>query len=229
MAFAGILISCLLGGTAFAAIAAWLTTKRGNTISDVLNSQHLKDAEAIKIEILDKIKIRSTIPIVALYVIACTVAIALPAYVIYMTKKSDQTITLQGTVLGKKPNRNVDIVPSNMTVAESGWFNIPLMDRTGYQTVNFQSQHYEPLTLNVKVNKEDDTITVSFSNLQLKEESIKLDSTRSAQIQQHPPLYESVAKNVLPQNVPSTPGAVSPVNTVGPETNAAPVSMLPRR
>jgi hypothetical protein len=227
MSFIGVLISCLAGGVVFAGIAAWLTTKKGNTISDVLNSQHFENAEAIKIEILDKIKLRSTIPIVALYVIAGFIAIGLPAYIIYANKKSDLSITLHGTVLGKVRNKNVDIVPAEMRVEDSGWFNIPLMYRSGSQTVNFQSPYYEPLTLSVTINKEDDSITVSFSNEKLKEEKIKLDAARSAQIQQKMPLIESIVEGSVPVNKPSKPLAIAPDINIDRDMQTSAVSMLP--
>ena len=65
-----ILIPCLACGALFAYLAAWLTTKKGNTISDVLNSQKFSDSEAIEVEILDKLKVSSNLPIVALFIVA---------------------------------------------------------------------------------------------------------------------------------------------------------------
>jgi hypothetical protein len=228
MSFIWILIPCMVGGIVFAAIAAWLTTKKGNTISDVLNSQHFDNAEAIKIEIMDKIKLRSNIPIVALYVIAGIVAIGLPAYVYYENKKGDQPVTLHGTILGKERHKKVEVVSADMRVEDSGWFNIPLMYRSGSQTVNFQSQYYEPLTLSVTINKEDDSITVSFSNEKLKDEKIKLDATRSAQIQQKMPLFASVIEGFIPENEPTrlVAGGAG-VNLVDKDMNGGAVSMLP--
>src|SRR5688572_29329244 len=84
MHFIFILIACLLCGLGFAALATWLMSRKGNTIRDVLNARNLKDANAIKIDILDKIKISSNIPIVALFLVGALVAVVLPGYVAYM-------------------------------------------------------------------------------------------------------------------------------------------------
>jgi len=56
MIFVWIIIPCRICRVVFVCMAAWLTTKKGNTLSDIVKSQRFTDAEALKIEILDKIK-----------------------------------------------------------------------------------------------------------------------------------------------------------------------------
>jgi hypothetical protein len=200
-----ILVLCLAGGIAFAGIAAWLTTKKGNTISDVLKSQNLKDAEAIKVEILDKIKLRSNLPIVGLYLIAAVVALGLPAYTLYLNRSGDPSITVQGTFENKKRNDSILIVPTDMRVEPSGVFTIPLLFRSGTQKVNIESQRYEPITLSIKMNRDENSVTVSFSNEKLAPEKIPVDeSTRVVEIKQKMPLFESSAGQLAPVvNAPS--------------------------
>ncbi|HWT82545.1 MAG TPA: hypothetical protein VN648_27485, partial [Candidatus Methylomirabilis sp.] len=91
-----VLIPCLVAGVGFAYIAAWLTTKRGNTLADIANAQQLANVEAIRVEILDKVKVTSNLPIVALYLVAFAVAIGLPAFVVWQAMRDAPVITLSG-------------------------------------------------------------------------------------------------------------------------------------
>ena len=223
-----ILVLCLIGGIAFAGIAAWLTTRKGNTISDVLNSQNLKDAEAIKVEILDKIKLRSNIPIIGMYLIAAVVAVGLPTYTLYLNRSVDPSITLQGTFENKKRNDSIFIVPTDMRVEPSGMFTIPLMYRSGIQKVNIESQRYDPITLSIKMNRDENSVTVSFSNEKLKPETYPVDvSTRVVEIQQKMPLFESATGQLTPVvNAPTAAPGGQTVSLTATEP-AGTASMLP--
>lgn len=223
-----ILVLCLIGGIAFAGIAAWLTTRKGNTISDVLNSQNLKDAEAIKVEILDKIKLRSNIPIIGMYLIAAVVAVGLPTYTLYLNRSVDPSITLQGTFENKKRNDSIFIVPTDMRVEPSGIFTIPLMFRSGIQKVNIESQRYEPITLSIKMNRDENSVTVSFSNEKLAPEKIPVDeSTRVLEIKQKMPLFESSTGQQVPVvNAPSPAPSAKTVGIMATESSGT-VVMLP--
>ena len=80
-------IACLATGAVLAALACWLTTQRGNTITDVLNAQeHLGAGEALNLAILDKFRIATSVPVVALYVIAVLCAVALPLMFLYLNR-----------------------------------------------------------------------------------------------------------------------------------------------
>lgn len=88
MQFVSVLALCIFCGLSFAGLAVWLMTRRGNTIKDILESSHFKDAEALSLEIKEKIKISSNLPIVALYIIAALVPSACQC--IYLTCRGSQ-------------------------------------------------------------------------------------------------------------------------------------------
>lgn len=174
MNFIWIIISSLIGGIFFAGIAAWLSTRRGNTISDIVNSQKFANAEAIKIEIFDKVKLTSNIPIVGLYVVAAIVAIGLPAFYFWQLQKEVSIISLSGQVQ-KDQSKKVYVAPKEMGIEESGIFEIPIVYTSRRQTINFESPYYSPLTLIISIDKQNNRISVSFSNSELKEEKINLE------------------------------------------------------
>ncbi len=232
MSFTILVVLCIAGGIAFAGIAAWLTTKKGNTISDVLNSQNMKDAEAIKIEILNKISLRSSIPIVGLYVVAAVVAIGLPAYVYYMNRSGDAPIMLQGRLENIARGDNIFITPAEMRVQPGGVFRIPLMYRSGSQMVNIESLKYNPLTLTIVMNKDSNTVTVSFSNDISRQEHLKVDdATRTAALEQGLRLLESplepLAAVVNKPMAMSGSAAVHTADLLADETTAAAALMAP--
>lgn len=169
-----VLIPCLVCGVFFAFIAAWLTTKKGNTISDILNSQKMADAEAIKLEILDKIKLTSTVPIVALFVVAIIVAIGLPALLCMLMLKDVNTITLTG-FLKKERSAMVCVAPKEMEVGPSGDFVVPLVYTNGVQTINIEGENYEPITLRVTIDKLRNLLQVEIGGT-IKEIPVQLGS-----------------------------------------------------
>lgn len=172
----GILIPCLVCGIIFAALASWLTTRKGNTIKDVLDSQKFKDAEGIKLEIKKIISISSSYPIIGMYVIAGIIAIGFPSYAYWTIYHDTQNIILSGNVL-KEPNKNVYLVPDNMRIYTSGKFKIPLRYRSDLQEVNFESQFYSPLTLSITIDKDKNILFVESNDDSIKEDlNINIES-----------------------------------------------------
>jgi hypothetical protein len=208
MPFYIILIMCLFGGLIIVFLATWLTTTRGNTISEILNSQKLKDAEAIRVEIADKIKISSTIPVVALYLVGASVAIGLPALIYWVDSREVASITLSGNVL-KEQRKKVFMRPKDMSIEESGHFDIPVYMSKRTQTINIESEYYAPLTMSVEIDKSNNLIKVFFSNsTHLKEEEHKLDvGVWNIRLRQDISLFPATVPS--PENRPSTPEAPS--------------------
>ncbi len=211
MSFQILVVMCLAGGIVFAALAVWLTTQKGNRISDILNSQHMQDAEAIKLEILDKIKLRSNIPIVALYIVAATVAVGLPIYVYHENRSGDSSITLVGRFENVTHGDNVYIIPQQLRVLPGGAFQIPIMYRPGSQMVNIESPpKYDPITLTIIINTEKNTMSIGYDAS--REEQFKVDdATKTVNLGQNLRLHAS---------------SVSPITTVlNRPSNRAPVSI----
>jgi len=119
------LISCLLAGIAFAALAVWLTTRRGNTIQDILSAPQFVNANALKVEIGNKLKLATNIPIVALYLVAAVVAIGLPAYSLYVAHHHYEAWRVIGRIATRVPPKEVSVTlrPPHIPVAEDGSFD----------------------------------------------------------------------------------------------------------
>jgi hypothetical protein len=158
-----IVLLCLLCGGFFAYLATRLHTTKGNTISDILNSQHFADSQAIRVELLDKVKISSNVPIVALYIVAFFVAGALPALISYLTLKDVTTITLSGKVR-KDPNMKVYVMPSHMRIEESGSFTLPLVYSSEPTTINIEGHDISPSSLKISINKLHNSVSVEITN-----------------------------------------------------------------
>ncbi len=112
---------CVLAGVLFAAIAAWLTTQRGNTIQDILNSKNA-NAESLKVEIADKFKLATTIPIVALYIVALVVAVGPIVYWIRVETGRYETYRVTGKVVEPPPNLYVMVRPPTLSFDKDGSF-----------------------------------------------------------------------------------------------------------
>ena len=160
-----VLLPCLLGGVVFAYIAAWLTTKRGNTLADIANAKPLTNSEAIKVEILDKVKITSNLPIVALYLVAFAVAIGLPAFVSWQVMRDIPVITLSGNI-DHAPDKTLCVMAKGMQIETSGSFALPVMYSAELQTINFEGERYHPLTMRISVNKLKGSLSVEITNVQ---------------------------------------------------------------
>jgi len=147
-----VLIPCIVLGAFLAYLATWLTTTRGNTISDILKAQPLKDAEAIRLEILDKVKISSTVPLVALYIVAFFATSALPGLVFWQMSRDMDVITLSGSVKTDS-NGTICVTSTDMEVESSGSFRVPIRYSVQPLTVNFQSDDYAPVSMTIDVEK----------------------------------------------------------------------------
>jgi hypothetical protein len=181
MNFTTLLLACLLSGVAFAALAAWLTTRKGNTISDVANSQHLEGAEAIKIEIMDKVKLSSNIPIVGLYVVAAAVAVGLPAFVYRAAYSESSTVVfLSGSVEGPVPSGSSNVFlrsTDTMVNPETRFFSVPIAFTTGQPLVlTLQGPDYHPVGMSVVLDRLADTLKVQFQG---REDNVPLQDHRA--------------------------------------------------
>lgn len=112
---------CVFAGVLFAGIAAWLTTQRGNTIQDILNSKNA-NAESLKIEIADKFKLATNVPIVALYVVALVVAIGPIVYWIRMQARGYETYRVMGKVEDPPPSLYAMVRPPTLSFDKDGSF-----------------------------------------------------------------------------------------------------------
>ena len=153
-----ILVVCVLAGICFAGLATLLTCTKGNRIRDVLAAEHLKDAEAIKIDILNKIKITSNIPIVGLYLVGAIVAFGFPSYFAYINSPGPVSqLVLVGTIdnYSKVVNWNkgerICAHYPEMNIQADGAFQLPLRRSPGLQTVIFESPTINPVTLHLQI------------------------------------------------------------------------------
>ncbi|HEX2715001.1 MAG TPA: hypothetical protein VHM88_22670 [Candidatus Acidoferrales bacterium] len=212
-----VLVSCLVSGLVFAVLATWLTTTRGNTISDVLNSEKFTDANAIQLKIQENLKITSNLPIVALYVVAFAVAILLPAFVYWQSTRDVTVITLSGVFRGTDGNERIYISPRDMRVERSGQFTIPIAYTPQQeQSVNIEGETLSPITLQVKIDPADSMLIVRVTNAVSTENAfnVPLDlRSRSATLAKHIDLVP-YAKEVrpVPQRLskPESPRSVFP-------------------
>jgi len=155
--FIYLLIACLTTGLGFAALATWLMTTKGNTIRDVLAAENLKDANAIQLEIMEKIKISSNLPIVGLFMIGALVAIGLPAYNMYAMyhETPREAWTVFGEikdymqVVDRSKGEKVYVYYPEMGINPDGKFGIPLPNPV--QIVLFESPNTNPLTLRMRL------------------------------------------------------------------------------
>jgi hypothetical protein len=81
-----ITIAGLSAAIALALIAAALTTTRGNRISDY----DQKNGAALNVQILNQLKIATSVPIVALYFIAVAAGLGTPGLAFYLTNQAYQ-------------------------------------------------------------------------------------------------------------------------------------------
>lgn len=202
-----ILIPCLICGAFFVVVASWLTTRKGNTIRDILESQKFVDAESIKVEILGKVKLSSTIPIVALYFIAAFVAIALPAFVHWKMMSDVTVITLSGKI-EVEDDEKVYPTLQDASILPDGAFKIPIIysdDKT--QGIIFEGQNCLPISLLVTLNKAKGALLVSKSGLEPTQIQIDFDN-KLARYEQ--PIQ--ILSSSLNTNIPNTLSMPLPVD-----------------
>jgi len=85
MSFITIVVACLICGSVFALLATGLSITKGNRIADIMRAIQVKNPDAMRDDnalrlVLGKVTLTTTVPIVALYVVAFLVAFALPAF-----------------------------------------------------------------------------------------------------------------------------------------------------
>jgi len=211
MNFTTTLLACLLAGVAFAALAAWLTTRKGNTISDLAKSQQLQNAEAIKIEVLNTVKLSSNIPIVGLYVVAAAVAVGLPTFIYWAAHRDVSAyVVLSGFVQGPAPVGSLKVYPvlhDSYVNPSTGAFHVPLVFNAGEppHDVSLQGSEYHPVGMSVALDRVADTLNVQFAG------TSRVDSVR---LQEHSAILTTPIQLTLhqaqatPANDPSQQPAV---------------------
>ena len=171
MHFIWVLALCIFCGLSFAGLATWLMTRRGNTIKDILQSSQFKDAQALSLEIKDKIKISSNIPIVALYIVAALVAVGLPTYLSYQLAQPTADVSVlvgrikdYRQVVNPAQGEKVYAFFPEMSVRGDGSFDIPLRSTEGVQNVVFEAPNANPITLNLVVRPREGSVKVNFES-----------------------------------------------------------------
>jgi hypothetical protein len=203
-----ILLPCLACGALFAYLAAWLTTKKGNTISDVLNSQKFSDSEAIKVEILDKLKVSSNLPIVALFVVAFAVAICLPAFISWQVLQDVTVIKLSGEIRNLNPDKKPYVSPKGMRIENSGSFEIPLLYSKEDQFINIEGELYSPITMRISLSKLKNSLIV-----ETKREKFEIPlnlETRTASLNK--PIILELFSQPGPLHLPNLPSKETPIS-----------------
>ena len=162
-----LLVVFVVGGLGFAGMATWLTTTRGNTMSEVMASQHFENAEAVKLEILDKLKITSNVPIFSLYLVALVCAVGPVITLLWINR--DDVVTLSGSLaLPRVGGERMDpqvvwIRPDGMKPDESGHFQIELLHTKAEQDFTIGSPSTEPITLSATLDPFLKKVQVSYT------------------------------------------------------------------
>ncbi|HET8998837.1 MAG TPA: hypothetical protein VFP86_04255 [bacterium] len=168
------LIPCLATGVVFAVLATWLLTRKGDTISDALKAEKFADAQAIRLEILDKIKLTSTVPAVGFYVTAAIVALAIPLLLVwgFISEESNTTVVelagfIEKPANAEKPFQNLNVELPNGVDPDTGSFRIPLPYVNRPSRFNIAGGMFEPVTIEVTINKVSipAQVTVSFPTI----------------------------------------------------------------
>jgi hypothetical protein len=150
-----IVVFSFLTGALFAYLATWLTSQKGNTLADIANSPKLNSAEAIKVEILDKVRIASNYPIVGLYVVGAAIPLGIVAYLLFsMFSGSSQMLIISGD-LSPRPSDTtaVCITTPESIVQPSGQFTVGLPFDNAPHDINFGGKNYFPETMSVILDK----------------------------------------------------------------------------
>ena len=203
-----ILILCIICGAFFAYLAVRLTMTKGNRISDILNSDKFANAEAIRLQILGKVKLSSNIPIVALFVIAAAVAIVLPAMISWKLMQNVPVIMLCGNV-EVEHGKSVYAVMEDAKVLPSGFFQIPIVYTDEPQNISLQGTYYEPVTLSVQLNKLRNSMSVTTDGLQTENLTIMPGATS---VKYNKPIC--LVPGSIPQDVPNEPSSTNPVDSI---------------
>jgi hypothetical protein len=99
-----------------------------------------------RLEVTDKIKVSTNIPIVALYIVAALVAVGLPIFISYQQGRTvGDAPVLRGQIKDYRQVVSLDkgekVYASllEMSVLGDGSFNIPLRTTEGGQVIQFES------------------------------------------------------------------------------------------
>ena len=162
-----ILLPCLLFGLAFAGLAVWLTTRKGNTIKDVLHAGKLRDAEAIRLEIVEQVKISTNLPIVALYIMSVIVAIGLPVLINVLSYlQSDETVALAGQIEDYQREKRIYVTYETANITADGSFTLPIRNTLESQQITFESEHIDPLTLTIELKRIKNALQIMSASLE---------------------------------------------------------------
>lgn len=200
----------ILFGAFLVALATWLTTTRGNTISDILSSEKFSDSEAIRLEIYDKVKLASTVPIVALYVIAGIVAVGPPVYFHWNTSKNISETVVTGTftvpgVTDPEPIlQRFCLQPEQTALKGNGHFSAPVLyidEPHEINLVGMGSVGYLPITLQVRPKER----IVKFSDNQSMKPIPFTLVGRTIELNGPVPLTPRIGKTTSPTSVENKP------------------------
>jgi len=164
--FEGPLVLFIAFGALLLILATWLTTTKGNTISEIMNSDKFANAEAMKIEVLDKFKGSTMIPIVALY--ALGVAAPIVGIFVFMygstPKDTSETVVTGTFVLPTGSNasaifRKLCLQPERTSLDDSGAFQVPVLNIDEPHNITVQGRETLPVTLSVDLKTQSVVIT----------------------------------------------------------------------
>jgi len=206
MDFDDIVLYYIVGGIIIVLIGAWLSTRKGNTISDVIRASNLSSSEkeqVLSIEVLDKVKVSSGTPAVAFFVIGAIVMFVLPLIHMLYLQKPITEITLVGDLANKDPNEPVYIVPQWINVTPTGRFymNIPYANR--FATINFENYKRLPTTIDITVDVSKNQVEIA-SNRQHNPVIIKIDTTgHKVELKNPIKLIDTLKPDVVVSNIAS--------------------------
>jgi hypothetical protein len=207
-----IIVICLLGGIIFAGMAIWLTTTKGNTINDILAAKHFEKAEALKTEIIDKIKLSTNIPIIALYVLSVVVAMGLPIFIVIVQQNS--IIELIGDIrdydllINQNKGEKIYVTYKDAEIMPGGRFTIPVWYSRNSQEITFQSPVTHPITLTIKLNLLENALEVYKESYEPQKIKINNNMATLGPIS----IDKIIEKSSIPLNQPSViPKAMTPI------------------
>lgn len=205
------LVASLVAGFGFVWVASWLSTKKGNTMKEILESQRLANAEAIKVEVLNKFKLSSTIPIVALFMTGALVAIGPVCFAMYLYfHQEDSTITVRGWLdkysqtINPSGGERVYVRLDGMSVSDAGAFVVRLPEPIHAQLINFESPVMQTITLSVVYSRAENELNVSVGGYN--DAIVVKLVNRTASLEDALPIHRVAAKPIpFPPNIPSQP------------------------
>jgi hypothetical protein len=143
--FIAVVAMSLVAGVLLAALACWLSTTSGNRISDIERG----GTDAINVQVMDHLKIVSSVPVVALYVVSVACALGLPGYFMYLNRLDTHVMVLEGTF--DEIPQQLSVLPDNLHINGNA-FAIPLAVTDAEQQFDVNAgQLYAPLTLQMHV------------------------------------------------------------------------------